>query len=381
MEKLPGLAVVSVAALTLAGCAHTVPALTSELAKHPSGPTVDAIVDHIACEVVRSDAVTKPDNNRSLNDYVVTVLLTLQVDDSADLTPSLGLTQPLKKPAVSLVTTLNADLGGARQRMFTSSYSFNVSDLLNKGRSCGNPSEYLYSLEGDLQINEIINDGLNVTDVTKHDFVIRLPANVSDRSGPSFGSKVQFVVTQSISDFGPVWTLKYFKGPGGSNGLLNGKRLDTDSVLITFAPKPKPAPVATDANKALEDAIAALTAAVDRQTEILNSRKHELAQIKQRSVQLSAQMEVPGLGSHSRKAIEAQAANLDSQEALKAEEVKSAEDTLANTKAIADAAAATKQSLDAATQSGNTSQSTSAAANASQQLQLNMLLQNLTIAH
>jgi len=287
----------------------------------------------------------------------------------------------LKKPAVSLVTTLNADLGGARQRMFTSSYSFNVSDLLNRGKACDKPKEDLYSLEGDLQINEIIKDGLNVTDPTKHDFVIRLPANVADKSGPSFGSKVQFVITQSVSNFGPVWTLKYFKGPGGSNGLFNGKRLDTDSVLITFAPKPKPAPAATDANKALEDAIAALTAAVDRQTEILNSRKSELAQMQKRSVQLDAQIQIPGLRSESRKSIQTQAANLHSEESEKAEEVKSAEAALANTKAIADAAAATKQSLQATTQAANSSQSTSAAANASQQLELNMLLQNLNLAH
>ena len=371
----------SIVALALGGCTHTVPALTSEFAKHPSGPTVDAIVDHIACEVARSDALTKPDSNRSLNDYVVTVLLTLQVDDSADLTPSLGLTQPLTKPAVSLVTTLNADLGGARQRMFTASYSFNVSDLLSKGKSCDEPREALYSLEGDLQINEIIKDGLNVTDPTRHDFVIRLPANATDKAGPSFGSKVQFVITQSVSNFGPVWTLKYFKGGGGSNGLVNGKRLDTDSVLITFAPKPKPAAAATDANKALEDAITALAAAVDRQTEILKTRKNELARMQQRSALLSAQIQLPGLRSQSKKSLQAQTADLHSQEAAKADEVTSAEATLANTKAIADAAAATKQALETTTQTASASQSTSAAANASEQLQLNMLLQNLTIAH
>ena len=65
----------------------------------------------------------------------------------------------------------------------------------------------------------------------------------------------------------------------------------------------------------------------------------------------------------------------------KTAEIKAAEDTLDNTRAIAEVAEATKQSLNAAAPQPGADQSVSAAASATQQLQFNMLLQNLTVGH
>ena len=228
MRKLIGMAAVSLAAQALSGC-HTVPTLTPELTG-PSEPTVNDIAKHIACEIYKSGTVAKlsSDQVSSLKNEVATVLLTLQVDDTVDLTPSLALTRAWTPPAVSLVTTLNADIGGARQRTFTTSYSFDVGTLLAGTQDCRDPKENLYSLGGNLQIAEIIKDGLNLTsDNTAYPYVVHVPKNATDKSGPSFGSKVQFIITQSITNVGPVWTLKYFKG-----GAVGRAVYSTESAWI-----------------------------------------------------------------------------------------------------------------------------------------------------
>jgi hypothetical protein len=49
-----------------------------------------------------------------------------------------------------------------------------------------------------------------------------------------FGGSVQFIVTKSASGVGPVWSLVYFKGPGG----VNLSRINTDKLTFAFAKGP-----------------------------------------------------------------------------------------------------------------------------------------------
>ncbi|HSM94514.1 MAG TPA: hypothetical protein VLT91_00620, partial [Rhizomicrobium sp.] len=56
-----------------------------------------------------------------------------------------------------------------------------------------------------------------------------------DPAPPTFGSTVQFIIAASF-DTGPGWVLKYFKGPSGSKGLLNGGKTNTDTLIIAFSP-------------------------------------------------------------------------------------------------------------------------------------------------
>ena len=154
--------------------------------------------------------------------YLATVLLTLQVDDTIDFTPSLAETQLIPKPAtLQVVTTLSGDIGGARRRTFTSSYSIDLTQLGSSANCRAASEEKLYDLRGDLGLSEIIADGLasqndGLVPGGSDSAIITAPKSATDKSGPSFGSTVQFIVTNSMTAFGPVWTLKYFKGPGGN---------------------------------------------------------------------------------------------------------------------------------------------------------------------
>jgi hypothetical protein len=219
-----------VAVVFLSGCAG-VPQLYRPDARNPSktlAPKVDHIVDEIACEL-RDLSKT----HLSEQPYIITVLLTLQVDDEINLTPSLSFIEPLSTAGTNRTLTENLGVGGARQRSFTSTFYFDSSKIAAMD-ACGDRVKKLYRLDGNLGLAEIARDGIGIG--TKQE---ELKSGAAP-SPPTFASQVKFVVTRSVGALGPTWTLTSFKGPGGANGLLNGKALTTDSVNVAFAPKPKP---------------------------------------------------------------------------------------------------------------------------------------------
>jgi hypothetical protein len=231
--KMAGCA--AVAAL-MAGCTHTVPGLIAGTSNYNSQPTVETIVRQVACELKEANRTT---NGQLVADkYLVGVTLLLQVDDQFGTTPNASYTQGLKPPNTSLITQLGLGLDGQRRRTFTTTYNVDMVQLAkSKAPDCstlGGPEERLYSLKGNLRLKEIVDSGLAAR--AQEGGIITLPREAGDKAAPAFGSQVQFIVTQSVSAAGPTWTLRYFKGPSGGNGLFNGKTLYTNSLIVAFTP-------------------------------------------------------------------------------------------------------------------------------------------------
>ena len=233
----------------LTACAG-VPPLPGGNSVHSRVPVTD-IVNEISCELSSVGDILAGGR------YFASVLLTLQVDDSADFTPSLSAINPLTGSS-TFAASLTGDLGGQRQRTFTTTYTIDAVQLVKDRRDlqCSadghfKPGWKPYSLAGDLGLKEIVYDGIWAKDLKGG--IIQAPSKAEDKAAPTFGSKVQFIVTETLVGAGPLWTIKHFKGPSGQNGLINGKRLDTDSILITFAPQFQPKPgVKSDTDRIIE---------------------------------------------------------------------------------------------------------------------------------
>lgn len=230
-------------------------------------PKVENIVDRLTCEL--ADASRK---HLAGKDYVITVVLSLQVNDDLNLTPSLSFIDVLPVASTNRTFTQNTGIGGSRERQFTSTFTYNSKDLqATDVAGCTTDSKKLYRLDGNLGIAEIVRDGIGIG--TRQAFHHQNEPPVP----PSFASQVKFVVTRSVNALGPTWNLVSFKGPGGANGLLNGKALNTDSVNIAFAVKKEPPPsLATKAQ--LEELLALARSRAEREREATDDlgRKQDL---------------------------------------------------------------------------------------------------------
>jgi hypothetical protein len=389
MRKFTISVAVGMMAALLSAC-NTVPALLPDPGSD-SRLTVKDVVDHISCELWRADQTwennhAKADQARrdEFSHYLVTILLTLQVDDSIDVTPSLSYTNVLPKPATSVVTTLNADLGGARRRTFTTTYVVDVSKLDKTGSCPSRPKEKPYNLGGNLGINEIVADGL---EVRNEDPAIKQPVgDPTDKSAPTFGSLVQFVVTRNLSGLGPVWTLKYFKGPAGAGGLINGKRMDTDSVLFTFAPQYVANTAALAQAKAAADAMAAAAKDdADRAERESSARASDVAVAQARTTQLGSRMALLSVRPNASSALAAaqRQAALQQQQLRQAQTAAAmAAETASRLRARADAAELDRRraAIDFENEASEASHAQGSAVSASKDLMTTMLLQNLAIA-
>lgn len=235
MRKTWGRCAALVSAMALSACAG-VPRLYKPAASEPSktlAPKVRQIIDQITCELSEISRTQLKDKR-----YIITVNLTLQVDDEINLTPSLTFIEPLTVASTNRAVTQGLGVGGSRQRKFAAAFNYDTELLQgigigeNKGKTgetfplfCGAERDKFYRLDGHLGLSEIARDGVAID---------------TDRIGktgmPSFASQVRFIITRSVGALGPTWTLVSFKGPGGANGLLNGKAFNTDSVDIAFSP-------------------------------------------------------------------------------------------------------------------------------------------------
>jgi hypothetical protein len=203
--------------------------------------TAGDIVDHIACEieVAQRDVPEMQDSS-----YLATINLTIQADDSFGATPSFSLIEPLKPPDTSLTNIASFELTGTGQRVFVLNASIKTDEIegLNNGdpvdaKNCGVQKHSQKMLRGDLELRDIIQTAFQA--YRNKPYIL---GGVSDAStplakyAPSFAATIQFTLKKSVSGVGPTWILHRFKGPGGSNGILNGFRTDTDKLVITFSP-------------------------------------------------------------------------------------------------------------------------------------------------
>lgn len=205
--------------LLVAGCAG-VPQLDI-----PSRLTVAQIVDKIQCEVWQAweknrELAKKGRVKRPTHTYLAVASLTLQVDDSAGVSPTVSFIEPLAVAGTQFTFGASAALKGARQRIYTEAFSLLVDDA--KEEFCNLPRDN-FDLTGDLGIVDAVDLGLGSTDPKDR------VTFAEDKE--AFGHSIQFVVTKSVSGVGPTWTLVNFTGPGG---LLGAERVDTHRLLVSF---------------------------------------------------------------------------------------------------------------------------------------------------
>jgi hypothetical protein len=181
----------------------------------PGPVAVSRIVDEVQCEV---QAAAEKYPRLRTERWAAAVSLTLQVDDNVGLTPTLSFIDP----STSFTFGASAALKGARQRIYTESLDLDVRSL--KRRNCV-PLPDAFDLSGTLGIVEAVDLGLGSLeggeDQAKFD------------KDKAFGQTIQFVVTKNVSAVGPAWTLTRFTGPGG---LFGAERVDTNQLVISFAP-------------------------------------------------------------------------------------------------------------------------------------------------
>jgi hypothetical protein len=197
--------------ITVGGCAG-IPALDVD------GPlTVDAIVDEIHCEVLA--AAGKYPRLKKQN-WVASIDLSLQVDDSAGLTPTVSFIDPLATAGTSFTFGASAELKGSRKRIYEELLDLPIHDL--KPRLC--PAQgSTYNFTGDLGIVDAVDIGLRSVE----------PEDAAQyQKDKAFGQTIEFVITKNVSGVGPTWTLVRFTGPGG---LFGAERVDTHTLAVSFA--------------------------------------------------------------------------------------------------------------------------------------------------
>jgi hypothetical protein len=193
-------------------------------------PTVREIEKEIQCEVRRTVLDNADQFQKST--WVAAATLTLQVDDGAQLSPTLSFIDPLNL-ASSFTFGVGATISGSRQRIFTETVTYAVNTILAKPdaqkpvQSCA----FKNDLSGNLEIESTAVAALDAA-----------PGLADDPTSPgknnnAFGETVQFVVLKNVNGVGPTWALKTFKGPGG---LAGASRTDTQKLVISFGAAPKP---------------------------------------------------------------------------------------------------------------------------------------------
>jgi hypothetical protein len=210
-------------------------------------PTVKSIVERIQCEIrdmVRNDRPDDPTTfhrNFLLNgDYDVEVSLSLDVNDTGGLSPSLTYMTPLSA-VNSFVFGASGTYSQSRDNNFTENIQLSVRSIYLDWRDDVYPHDCPVAdtnLSGTLGIKDLVAmaAGTEALDTSK---------TLADKG--VFGGSVQFVVTKNITAAGPTWTLVNFKGPGPLGAF---SEVHTDKITLAFSWGPnvgKPLPVGKSA--------------------------------------------------------------------------------------------------------------------------------------
>ncbi len=209
-------------------------------------PTVQTIVNRVQCElrdVVRDDGgdtdVTAFHRLFLLDgDYDVEVSLSLEVNDTGGLAPSLSYMHPITV-ATSFMLSGGGTLSESRDHNFTENMQFSVRQIYIDWKTNANPHDCPSpdtNLSGTLGIKDFVA-------------MAALSQNLDQTQTLSgkgvFGGSIQFLVTKNISSVGPTWSLVNFKGPGALGSL---SEVNTDKITLAFAQGPnvgKPMRVST----------------------------------------------------------------------------------------------------------------------------------------
>jgi hypothetical protein len=195
-------------------------------------PTVKTIVERIQCEIrdmVRDDRPDHPDSFHRLfllnGDYDVVIALSLEVNDSGGLAPSVSHINQLANAATSLTVNANAALNKARAHTFADNIQLSTRQIFAdwktglKPYDCPEPNT---NLAGSLGLKDLVSMAASTPNLYEE-----------RKEGNVFGGSVQFVVTKSITATGPVWQLVNFKNIAVLGSL---SEVNTDKITLAFAP-------------------------------------------------------------------------------------------------------------------------------------------------
>jgi hypothetical protein len=217
----------------------------------PAGqPTVKSIADRIQCEIrdmVRDDMgdsdVTSFHRKFLLDgDYDVEVALSLEVNDTGGLAPSLTYMTAFNA-ATSFMFNGNATLSQARDHNFTANMQLSVRKIYAEWKTNANTHDCPTrdtNLSGTLGLKDLVAMAASTPE---------LDQSLTILGKGIFGGSVQFIVTKNVSALGPTWSLEFFKGPGA---LASLSEVNTDKITVAFAQGPnvgKPMRIATLATR------------------------------------------------------------------------------------------------------------------------------------
>jgi hypothetical protein len=207
-------------------------------------PTVNTIIERIQCEIrdlVRTDVKDKSSPSQMYgsflrsNDFDVLIALSIEVNDTGGLTPSLS----YMYPPSSFTFSGNATLSESRDHTFTENLQYPVRQIYldwysaNLAEQAGiDPKSLGLTLHDcPLQADTNLSGELGIVD-----FVALAARSAGlDTKGSAaklFGGTIQFLVTKNVNAVGPTWSLVHFKGPGGLAGL---SQVNTDKIVLSFA--------------------------------------------------------------------------------------------------------------------------------------------------
>lgn len=196
-------------------------------------PTVKTIVERIQCEIrdmVRDDRPGDPASFHRLfllnGDYDVLVALSLEVNDSGGLAPSVSYVSPLAA-ATSFTFAANGTLSEARDHTFTENIELSTREIYQDWKSGLKAYECpvaTTNLAGSLGLKDLVSMATSspaLDDTLKG----------GEKNGV-FGGTVQFVVTKSLSATGPAWQLVKFKNIAALGSL---SEINTDKITLAFS--------------------------------------------------------------------------------------------------------------------------------------------------
>jgi hypothetical protein len=212
-------------------------------------PTIKTIIQRIQCEIrdlVRDDIANPTDASRLYGRYLlnqdfdVLIALSIEVNDTGGLTPSLSYMNTLS-PLTSLVVSGNGTLSESRDHTFTENLQYSVRQIyidwysyMLAEQAGVDPKSLGLTLHDCPTADTNLSGSLGIVD-----FVAMAAAseglNTSTAPDKIFGGTIQFLVTKNVNALGPTWTLVHFKGPGG---LVNLSEVNTDKITLAFAQGP-----------------------------------------------------------------------------------------------------------------------------------------------
>jgi len=198
-------------------------------------PNVETITQRVECELrdmVRDDRPNDATTFHRLfllnGDYDVEIVLSLEVNETGGLAPSLSYINPLHA-ATSFMFGGTATLSESRDHNFTENIQLSARTIFTEWKSGANRHDCPAAdtnLAGDLGIRNY---------VAMAALTPNLDAMQTISGKGVFGGSMQFLVTKNLSAVGPTWSLVHFKGPGG---LASLGRVNTDKMTLAFAQGP-----------------------------------------------------------------------------------------------------------------------------------------------